>query len=360
MTTETAPQIDEGKAMAFAGQMIGVMNSSLLGFMASIGHQTGLFDKMAELPPSTSQQIADQTGLNERYVREWLGAMVTGGFVEYSAADRTYKLPAEHAASLTRAAGPGNLAAMAQFLSELGNVEQKLIQAFRKGGGVSYADFPRFQELMKQESSQVFDATLIDVTMPLVPGLVDKLRAGIDVADVGCGSGHAINLMAQAFPNSRFTGYDFSEEGVAEGRKEAKEMGLANATFEVQDAAKLDAKEKFDLITVFDAIHDQAKPRDVLKNISNALKPDGVFLCVDIAASSNLEENLDHPLGPMLYAISTMHCMTVSLALDGEGLGTVWGEQKARELLAEAGFTKIDAESVAGDIMNAYYIARKG
>ena len=114
-------------------------------------------------------------------------------------------------------------------------------------------------------------------------------------------------------------------------------MGLANATFEVKDAAKLDVKEKFDLITVFDAIHDQAKPRDVLKNISNALKPDGVFLCVDIAASSNLEENLEHPLGPMLYAISTMHCMTVSLALDGEGLGTVWGDQLARELLGEAG-----------------------
>jgi SAM-dependent methyltransferase len=359
MTTETAPQIDQAKAEAFAGQMVGVMNSALLGFMSSIGHQTGLFDKMAELPPSTSQQIADGTGLNERYVREWLGAMVTGGFIEYDAADKTYRLPPEHAASLTRAAGPGNLSAMAQFLSELGNVEQKLVQAFRKGGGVPYADFPRFQELMKQESSQIFDATLINVTLPLVPGIVDKLKSGIDVADVGCGSGHAINLMAQAFPNSRFTGYDFSEEGVAEGRREAKEMGLSNATFEVQDAAKLDVKEKYDLIAVFDAIHDQAKPRDVLKNISNALKPDGVFLCVDIAASSNLEENVEHPLGPFLYAISTMHCMTVSLALDGEGLGTVWGEQLANRMLNDAGFSKIDTEHVEGDILNSYYICRK-
>jgi 2-polyprenyl-3-methyl-5-hydroxy-6-metoxy-1,4-benzoquinol methylase len=359
MTTEAAPKIDQAKAMAFAGQVIGMYNGACLGLLTSIGHQTGLFDKMAELPPSTSDQIAQAAALNERYVREWLGAMTTGRVVEYDPSNKTYVLPPEHAASLTRAAGPGNLAAMAMFFSEMGLVELKVIDAFRNGGGVPYSAYPRFQELMAHESGQVFDATLINVTLPLVPGLVDKLKAGIDVADVGCGSGHAINLMARAFPNSRFTGYDFSDEGVAAGKKEAKEAGLSNATFEVQDASTLDAKERFDLITVFDAIHDQAKPRQVLKNIANALKPDGVFLCVDIAASSNLEENMDHPLAPFLYSISTLHCMTVSLALDGEGLGTVWGEQKANELLREAGFTKIDTEHVEGDILNSYYICRQ-
>ena len=241
----------------------------------------------------------------------------------------------------------------------MGNVEDQIVECFRKGGGVPYSAYPAFQRLMAEESAQVQDATLVDVTLPLVPGLVEKLKAGIDVADVGCGQGHAINLMAKAFPNSRFTGYDFSEEGIAAGKAEAKELGLSNAQFEVKDAATLDENARFDLITVFDAIHDQAQPRKVLQGIAASLKPDGVLLMVDIAASSNLEENMEHPLAPMLYGVSTMHCMTVSLALDGEGLGTVWGEQKAKELLSEAGFKQIDIEHVEGDILNSYYICRK-
>jgi len=356
MTTET---IDQAKAEAFGGQMVGILNGGILAFMTSIGHRTGLFDKMAELPPSTSQQIADATGLNERYIREWLGAMVTGRIIEYDPSNKTYRLPPEHAVSITRAAGPNNLAAFLQFAALMGNVEDQIVECFRKGSGVPYSAYPAFQRMMAEESAQVFDATLIDVTLPLVPGLIERLKAGIDVADVGCGQGHAINLMAKAFPNSRFTGYDFSREGISAGKSEAKQLGLTNARFEEKDAAQLNETAKYDLITVFDAIHDQAQPRKVLANISRALKPDGVFLCVDIQASSNLEENMEHPLAPMLYGVSTMHCMTVSLALNGEGLGTVWGEQKARELLTEAGFTQIDVEHVEGDILNAYYICRK-
>jgi ubiquinone/menaquinone biosynthesis C-methylase UbiE len=358
MTTETQA-IDPAKAEAFAGQMVGFLNGSVLGFMLSIGHRTGLFDKMAQLPPSTSQQIADATGLNERYIREWLGALVTGGVVEYDPAGKTYRLPPEHAASITRGAGPNNMAAFFQYMSLMGNVEDQIVECFRKGGGVPYSAFPRFQQLMAEESAQVQDAVLVDVTLPLVPGLVERLTTGIDVADIGCGQGHAINLMAKAFPNSRFTGYDFSDEGVAAGRREAAELGLTNAIFEVKDVAQLDQVSAFDLITGFDTIHDQAQPRKVLANISRALKPDGVFLCVDIQASSNLEENMEHPLAPMLYGVSTLHCMTVSLALNGEGLGTVWGEQKAKELLKEAGFNQIDIEHVEGDIFNSYYICRK-
>jgi ubiquinone/menaquinone biosynthesis C-methylase UbiE len=358
MTTETQA-IDPAKAEAFGGQMVGFLNGSVLGFMISIGHRTGLFDKMAQLPHSTSQQIADATGLNERYIREWLGALVTGGAVEYDPAGKTYRLPPEHAASLTRAAGPNNIAAFFQYMSLMGNVEDQIVECFRKGGGVPYSAFPKFQQLMAEESAQVQDAVLVDVTLPLVPGLVEKLKTGIDVADIGCGQGHAINLMAKAFPNSRFTGYDFSDEGVAAGRREAAELGLTNAIFEVKDVAQLDQVSAFDVITGFDTIHDQAQPRKVLANISRALKPDGVFLCVDIQASSNLEENMEHPLAPMLYGVSTLHCMTVSLALNGEGLGTVWGEQKAKELLKEAGFNQIDIEHVEGDIFNSYYICRK-
>jgi len=355
----TTEQLDPAKAAAFAGQMIGILNGAALTGMVSIGHQTGLFDTMAGLPPSTSEQIAKAATLNERYVREWLGAMVTGRIAEYDPAKGTYRLPAEHAALLTRAAGPNNMSALAQWFPEIGLVERQVIESFRNGGGVPYSAYPRFQQLMMEESAQIFDATLIDVTLPLVPGLVDRLKQGIDAADIGCGAGHAINLMARAFPKSRFAGYDFSEEGIAIGKTEAKQMGLANSRFEAKDVAKLDGSEQFDLITVFDAIHDQAQPRKVLKNIYNLLRPGGVFLCVDVAASSNLVENMDHPLAPFLYTVSTMHCMTVSLALNGEGLGTVWGEQKARELLAEAGFADIEVKRVEGDILNNYYIARK-
>jgi SAM-dependent methyltransferase len=212
---------------------------------------------------------------------------------------------------------------------------------------------------MRQESAAIFDATLLDVTLKLVDGLTDKLNAGIDVADVGCGAGHAINVMSRAFPNSRFTGFDFSEEGIGIGRAEAKEWELKNAKFEIRDAANLGEKAKFDLITVFDAVHDQAKPRAMLKSIADALKPDGLLLCADIAGSSDHAGNMEHPLAPTLYAISTFHCMTVSLALGGEGLGTMWGQQKARELLTEAGFKSIEEKFVEGDILNVYYICRK-
>ena len=285
--------------------------------------------------------------------------MTVARIVEHDATNGTFRLPAEHAASLTRAAGPNNLASFAEFMPLLGQVENGIIDAFRRGGGVPYSEYPRFQELMKESSAQVFDATLIDVTLPLVPGLVERLDQGIDVADVGCGSGHAINLMAQRFPKSRFTGYDFSDAGVAEGRSEATRMGLSNATFEVQDVAELTGPPRFDFITSFDSIHDQAAPRRVLKGIYDALRPSGTYLCVDVNASSHLHENLDHPLGAFLYTVSTLHCMTVSLALDGEGLGTCWGEQVARELMTEAGFGDVELRHVEGDILNNYYIAKK-
>lgn len=357
MTTETQT-VDPQKAEAFAGQMVGMLNNAMLALLTSVGHRTELFDKMATMSPSTSDEIAKQTGLNERYVREWLGAMVTGGVIDYDASNGTYRLPPEHAAFLTRAAGPNNLATMTQFVALCGTVEDGIVESFRKGGGVPYSQFGKFQELMAEESAGVVDATLLNSTLPLT-GMVDRLKDGIDVLDLGCGQGHAINTMAREFPNSRFTGYDFSEEGVAAGQKEAKGWGVNNSKFAVQDVAQIKDKAGFDLITAFDAIHDQAHPAQVLKGISDALRPGGVFLMVDIAASSNLEENMEHPLGPMLYSISTLHCMTVSLALGGDGLGTVWGEQLARKMLADAGFTKVDIKSVEGDILNAYYIATK-
>jgi SAM-dependent methyltransferase len=355
----TAQKLDEAKAEAFGGRMTRLLNDSFLAILVSIGHQTGLYDTMAELAPSTSAEIAVAAGLNERYVREWLGAMVVGGIAEYEPATQRYVLPPEHAGMLTRAAGPDNFAFFMQYLALTGNVEPLVVEAFRNGGGAPYSAYPKFQALQSEETSRVYDLALVSAILPLAPGVVARLEEGIDVADIGCGQGHALNVMAKAFPRSRFTGFDFSAEGIAAAQAEAKATGLANATFEVKDVASLSGPPSFDLITAFDTIHDQAAPRKVLKGIFDSLRVGGTFLMGDIAASSVLEENLEHPLGPLLYSVSVLHCMTVSLAQGGEGLGTVWGEQRARELLAEAGFTEVATASVPGDIFNLYYAAPK-
>jgi 2-polyprenyl-3-methyl-5-hydroxy-6-metoxy-1,4-benzoquinol methylase len=351
--------LDAARAEAFGERMLGALNDAALILLTSLGQRTGLLDTMAELPSSTSAQIADRAGLQERYVREWLGGMVVSAVVEYDPRVGTYTLPPEHAAALTRAAGPNNMAAVAAYVPVLASVEDEIAERFRAGGGVPYSSYPRLQEVMAEDTGAVFDATLIDATLPLIPGLVDRLREGMDVGDVGCGAGHAINVMAKEFPSSRFVGYDVSEDGIARARREAKQLDLQNARFELKDLATLDEPGRYDLITAFDAIHDQAEPAKVLRAVAAALRPEGTFLMVDFAASSKLEDNVDHPLGPTLYMFSVLHCMTVSLAQDGAGLGTVWGEQKAREMLVEAGFGIVDVKRIEGDPFNNYYVARR-
>ncbi|MFJ6435835.1 class I SAM-dependent methyltransferase [Streptomyces sp. NPDC091416] len=351
----TAP--DAVKQEAFAGRMVQVVNDTCLGLMAGLGHQSGLFDTMAGMAPATSTEIARAAGLNERYVREWLGAMVTGGIVDYEPGQGAYALPPEHAASLTRAAGPDNLARIAQDFGMMGEVEQQVLEAFRTGNGLPYSAYPRFQGLQAEESGEVFDLALVNGIVPLVPGLTERLRSGIEVLDIGTGHGHAVNVLARAFPASRFQGLDMSEEGIAVARAEAAALGLANTAFDIGDCAEVSGS--YDLITAFDVIHDLARPARALACVAAALAEDGVFLMGDIAASSRLEENIDHPLGPALYTFSVFYCMSVSLGEGGEGLGTVWGEQTARKMLGEAGFGRIDTRRVEGDILNVYYVARR-
>lgn len=338
---------------------MGAIDSASVAILLSIGHQTSLFDILAQLPPATSTQIADAAGLNERYVREWLGGVAAAEIVGYDPAAQTYSLPGEHAAVLIRSAGPDNLARVAQFIPLLGEVEQKVIGCFFAGGGLSYADYPRFHTLMAEVSGEVFDAALVDAVLPLADGLPERLRAGVDVADIGCGSGHAINVMAKAFPASRFTGIDFSAEAVAIGAAEADCSGIGNASFIAGDVAELGIDGAYDVITVFDAIHDQAQPARVLDNIYRALRPGGTLLMVDIKASSRLEDNIGVPMAPYLYAVSTMHCMSVSLGLDGAGLGTVWGRQLATAMLEDAGFVDVAVSEIETDPLNYYYIAQK-
>ena len=356
------PVFDNVKAEAFAGKLLEILNGGCPSLLISVGHKTGLFDTLSGLQnPSTSEEIAKKANLNERYVREWLGGMVVGGIVEYFPNEKKYLLPPEHSAFTTRAAGIDNIALFSQYVSLMGLVEDKIVNCFRNGGGVPYSEYPAFQSLQAEETSRVFDSRLIDQIIPLTgKDMIDKLRSGAFVMEVGCGRGHALNLMAKTFPNSKFFGYDLSEEGVESGIKESKEMNLINVEFGVKDVNNLNDTNKYDLIMAFDTIHDQAHPTTVLSKIYNSLKVNGTFLMQDIAASSKTEENIQNPLAPTLYTFSTMHCMTVSLAQGGDGLGTVWGRQMAEQKLKEAGFSDtINVKQVDGDILNYYYIVKK-
>lgn len=356
MSTQT---FDATKAEAFAERMINILNAGAIGLMTSIGHRTKLFDTLAELPPSTSQQIANAAGLNERYVREWLNGMVTARLIEYDPIAKTYFLPAEHAAFLTRTTSAENIAPFAQYIALMGTVEDQVIDCFYKGGGVPYSEYKRFHEVMAEDSGQTVVLALFDHILPLIPGLTEALQQGIEVLDLGCGRGRALVKMAETFPNSHFIGYDFSEEAIAYANSEVQRRNLSNVQFQVKDAATLEEFDRYDLITTFDAIHDQARPDGVLRNIYNALRSDGVYLMQDIHASTDVSGNLDHPVGPFLYMISCMHCMTVSLAYGGMGLGTMWGQEKALQMLNEAGFTRVEVKQLAHDFQNDYYIIHK-
>ncbi len=350
---------DNSKAEEFASKMFQFLNSGMLSLMISIGYKTGLFDIIAELKPSTSQEISQAAKLNERYIREWLGAMVTGKIIEYDPLTEKYSLPTEHSAFLTRKSGINNLAVLAQYVSLMGNVEDKIVECFRNGGGLPYSEYPKFQQLQAEETARIFDSKLTNQILPLIPEIDNRLNDGIKVLDIGCGRGRAVNLMGKAFSRSKFTGCDISHEGILSAKEEAKNMGLTNVQFEIKDALLVVELGKFDLITAFDTIHDQVQPTKVLKAINASLNNDGFFLMQDIAASSKVEKNIDSLLAPILYTISTMHCMSVSLAFDGEGLGTMWGKELAVNKLTEAGFKDIKVKNVEGDIMNYYYVSRK-
>jgi 2-polyprenyl-3-methyl-5-hydroxy-6-metoxy-1,4-benzoquinol methylase len=363
MSAESArADVDATKAQAFAGRLLTALNDAALCLMVSVGHRTGLFDVMSRSQPATSEELSSRAGLNERYVREWLGAMVTARVVTIDPATSRFLLPAEHAAFLTRAAVADNMAVFAQYVAVLGGVEDDIVECFKKGGGVPYERFRRFHEVMAEDSGQSVLSSLESHILPLVPPLTDRLAEGISVLDVGCGSGRIMNRLAELYPRSTFVGMDLSNEAIGFARAEASSKGLKNVEFTAVDLSDFDARAEpgsFDLITTFDAVHDQAKPLNVLKGIHRALKPDGTYLMQDISGTSHMHTDIDHPIGTFLYTVSCMHCMTVSLAQGGEGLGAMWGEEKTRDYLQRAGFRSVTTHHLAHDVQNNWYVVMK-
>ncbi|SDT84407.1 class I SAM-dependent methyltransferase [Desulfobacula phenolica] len=358
------------KKQDFNRKMVDILNYGALNLAMGIGYKTGLFDVMDTMgAPASVKQIAGSANLNERYVSEWLGVMVTGQIVHIvsqASGETAYSLPAEHAACLTRRAGDANLGVYSQEIPLLTQCALEQVEkGFSSGEGVPFSCYPKFQSFMAELSNAKHEQVLVDKFLPGVDNgrLVDDLERGIAVCDIGCGEGVALNLMAQHFPKSDFIGIDTHEAAIETARTTAVEQGLKNVTYLIQDAARIEGnsefQERFDYITAFDSIHDQTKPLDALKGVRYMLSGNGRFSMVDIDAGSDHAKNLNHPMGPFLYTVSLMHCMPVGLVDGGTGLGMMWGRQKAVQMLNRAGFEKVDVIEMEHDPFNVHYFANK-
>jgi ubiquinone/menaquinone biosynthesis C-methylase UbiE len=355
----------------FSDKIVQILNHGALNLALSLGYSLKIFDVMDEIgEPATLKALAAATTLDKRYLKEWLGIMVTGEIIVLSAdppQKETYYLPPAHADVLTRMAGNNNLGVYTQETPLLTSCAMEAVQkGFSTGQGVSFDHYPRFQQFMSELSNAKHEQVLIQTFLPSVANgaLVDRLKKGIAVCDIGCGEGVALNLMAKAFPNSQFLGVDTHGKAIATAAESARKMNLSNARFSGLDAAQIKGDKtfykKFDYVTAFDAIHDQSHPLAVLEGIRAMLKPGGQFSMVDIKAATRLQDNLDHPMGPFLYTVSLMHCMPVGLNDKGRGLGMMWGKEQALALLAQAGFDRVDALEIPNDPFNLHFFCEKG
>ena len=355
---------------SFSEKITDILNFSALNLALAIGYRTGLLDIMDTFEtPQTLNAIADTAGLNSRYIEEWLGVMVSGEIVELSVGeegDNYFYLPKPHGDVLTRRAGISNLGVYTQEIPLLTSCAMEVvIEGFTTGNGVNYDHYPRFQAFMSQLADAKHRQVLVERFLPTVDSgrLLGRLQSGIRVCDLGCAEGLALILMANAYPQSQFVGIDISPQAIETARREALHQQLDNLEFVNLDAAtlkdRLDLKDGFDYVTAFDAVHDQTRPLDVLQGIHHILAPGGLFSMVDIAARSNLADNLDHPMGPFLYTVSLMHCMPVGLVDGGTGLGMMWGREKAVAMLDKAGFQQIQVLEMPEDSFNYHYLCRK-
>ncbi len=334
---------DSKKAQALA-QQVGVdFGAAMTVALAYIGDRLGIFKAMADGAPMTSLDIARRTHLDERYVREWASTMATAGYLDYSPADATFRMNTEQAMVLAREDNTFFTAGAFQYAVTCYRQISRLTEAFQHGGGVPFADFgPEIVEAIERLFQAGYETWVAAQWIPAVHDVHERLSTGGEAAEVGCGAGQSIIPVASAYANSRFFGYDVDLRSIERARQKAARSGVAERiSFERIAAEDLPFVDRFDLVMAFNCVHDMARPRAALAAIRRVLKPGGVFLWSEADASDNLEENLN-PVGRMLYGASTMHCMTVSLADGGEGLGVVVGENKARRMAIEAGFTSFE------------------
>jgi hypothetical protein len=385
----------------FSSRMVDILNHGALNVAIGLGYKVGLFEALDKADePMTAKKLAAEAnrsvsnsngnggGLNERVVREWLGIVVSGDIVEIHTTTATddddktdkdgdkaeeeerFSLPNHRGQFLCRRGGADNLAVYCQEIPLLVNcVYPEVAESFHKGQGIPYSKYPPFQSFMGELADKKHCDTLIQTFLPSIDdgSMVERLTTttsggGMRVLDVGCGEGLALTLMAKEYPNSEFVGIDLDEAAIATAKAAAKD--LPNLDFVVLDATKIQDREgfaaSFDYVLAFDAIHDLCEPESVLKGIYDALKPNGgVFSMIDIKADSCIHDNKDHPMGPLLYTVSLMHCMQVAMVNDGRGLGMMWGRQTATQMLRRANFRNIRELEIPGDGFNLHYMAEK-
>lgn len=358
--TSTNFSYDQNKSEQFAARIGDMLNTGGVVTMMSVGHKLKVFDRMAELQSFTSEQIAQHAGLNERYLREWLAVMVVSGIVDFNAADKTYNFCAEHAACLTSNGALGNLAVFSQHTALLGQMEGSMIHCFKTGEGTKYGDYPCFHQIMAEDSAQTVVARLFEHILPLIPGIQARLERGIEVLDAGCGRGAALIAMARQYPNSRFVGYDLCGDAIKYANGQVAEQKLENIHFEQQDLTGYMEPERWDLITSFDAVHDQKDPQGLINGLKKSLKPGGTYLMQDIGGAAKLENNINFPFAALLYAVSCAHCTPVSIGQGGEGLGTMWGWETAETMLRQAGFVSVVHHHLEHDPMNVWFVSQIG
>jgi SAM-dependent methyltransferase len=358
------------KGREFSKRLTTILNHGALNLAMALGYRTRLFDVMDGFEsPQTASAIAKKAGLNERHVKEWLGVMVSGGIAELrpsSSGEDLFYLPKEHGDLIARRAGSSNLGVYTQEIPLLTACAfEPVLQGFSTGEGVPYRHYLKFYDFMTQLADAKHRAVLVEKFLPSVAEgqLLEQLRSGIHVCDLGCAEGTAVLLMAEAFPKSKFIGVDLSGECIEKARSEASSKRLRNVSFRHLDAAHLkdhgDLLGSLDYVTAFDSIHDQTRPLDVLVNVHALLRRGGWFSMVDIAASSDLSENKDHPMGPFLYTVSLMHCMPVGLVDGGAGLGMMWGRQAAVKMLNQAGFGTVQVLDIPDDPFNLHFLCKK-
>ena len=336
-----APVIDGAKVERFVHQVIGDMGAAMSAVLVHIGDRLGLYRALGDGIPVTPTELAAKTGLNERYLREWLHNQAAGGWVTYQPEDGTFTLPAEHALLLADDSSPTFMAGGFDFVAAAWADEDILTEAFRTGNGIGWHQHDdRLFTGTERFFRPGYQASLTSSWLPTLDGIVARLDTGISVADVGCGYGAATIQLGQTYPHSTFVGYDYHDASVAAARGRAAAAGVdGNVTFEMAGAKEFGGS--YDLICLFDCLHDMGDPVGAARHIKAALRPGGVLLVVEPNGADRPEDN-HHALGRLFYACSTAICLPGSLAQDGQlGLGNQAGSTRLTEILSEAGFGSI-------------------
>ena len=360
--------LDHDKLDIFGARMLTFLNNGALTIMLSIGHKLGLFEAMASLPPVTPLQLSQTTGLHERYLREWLSTMYVGGILSIDEKssnnpDQRFFLPREHAAFLTWGRGPENVAVLSQYISILSSFEARTIECFKSGGGIQSNEFGELKSIMAADSAQTIASSLVDWILPMGQGMVvSDLKEGIDVLDVGCGSGFNLITLAREYPKSWFTGYDINPAHIAIARNAAEKEKLRNIRFKCVAITESMESAAYDLITCFGGLVETGDVSNVIRRIHQALRQGGTFLLQDVASSSNVKENRAHPAGPLLYAISVIYSLPATIAKTGspkEAFGVMWGNDRVLGLVREEGFKCDGPRTLPEDHCNVFFFCTR-